>query len=122
MGKSRSKSRRFSLFPKKQVPEVETVTHKKDGDAHTIEVAHERLETSAMAVFPEPKADPTPLAPPVSSRTGEAPPSQNPITLPESTSRAQILHWWSVSRVERWAGSRWRLVATVLAVALMGLI
>jgi hypothetical protein len=131
MGKSRTKSRRFSLFPKKGdggkgARDVEKVTHKVEGEEHTIEVVRERLETHAMAVFVEPKAEATPLAPPVSSPTGNgdepAALSQTPVTLPESTSRPQILARWSVSRLEKWAGSRWRLIATVLAVALMGLI
>jgi hypothetical protein len=134
--KPRSKSRRFSLFPKKgnsekDAREIEKVTHKVEsnekGEEHTIEVARERLDTYAMEVFKEPKAEATPLAPPVSSPTPPnvdepAAPSQTPVTLPESTSRPQIIAHWSVSRLERWAGSRWRLIATVLAVALMGLI
>ncbi|MGZ3418040.1 MAG: SUMF1/EgtB/PvdO family nonheme iron enzyme [Polyangiales bacterium] len=134
MGKSRSKTRRFSLFPKKgdgdknardNNEKVEKVTHKTEGDEHTIEVVRERLETSAMAVFTEPKAETTPLAPPVSGDQvldEQGALSQTPVTLPESTSRPQILARWSVQRLERWAGSRWRLVATVLAVALLGLI
>lgn len=109
--------------------------------AHAIEVAttkvlpRGRLRSTRMEVLRDVKATESPVPPrvtsvsepsafsvdepePASIRASVIPP---PAESAPASSR-QIHAPWSLERVERWAGSRWRFVATVLFVTFVGLL